>query len=817
MSQIEKGVIYYKRPADYEGDFTKGCGLAGDEIDSNIHFLRGNDIQTIEWDKINEHLIFTYVGGKRFVIDGINAIKPDALTTNEILKNIDNIFKIVGNGYTSDIGKNEYGEFEINESETIYYKINEQREDFESHVLDNNGKFETIFNKNIELDEKDNKLNEKIDGEISERLLLGEKVDKEINDRITESNNIKSDIIKNKIVSFSNQDKTLETKINTTNNGTYISADLKISENTDFLWKDNNGGLTDNGIKVYIDTNINETKTHLNEKINANNSKIDGINNAIDAIIVNIEDSQNLIENNKNDLLNLIAEKVSERKDEDKEIKDEINVIKNDISGLHTTIEENDNTFQKIVGTGFEGKTITTTLNDEIKRSVDNDTELKRLIGNGFGANTITEEILIEIARAEKEEKEIRKLIGNGYGNEQSITEKLNDEIIRAKNEEKRIESIIGKGYGEETITNKLNNVEDKLDTFLSGESSDNVINTLIELQKYIESHGEIASEALLNIKKAQETADEAKGKSEQAQNEVDALEIVVNNNKLNIENALQSKTSELSNEINSIKSDYLTSNDKQELLNEVNIEHLLREAEDKLIRKDFESADKLLRKDFESADDLLRKDFESADETITSSLNDLNDDFSEYVKVTNETLSTISSTVDNNKTNFEQSLSDLNEKVDENANSINDRVSLLESINHDEYKDADKSLKEDITKYIDGKNEILTNIINDVKELSEDNRKDITNNTQIISEYIKTVNEAFKNINANAEEMQSEIDSLKERITVLENFITKVITIDNIVEYAVTNIDSETNDIVLNNNIGDVNMRLNKISNTTF
>lgn len=794
MSQIENGVIYYKRPADYEGDFTKGCGLAGDEIDSNIHFLRGNDIQTIEWDKINEHLIFTYVGGKRFVIDGINAIKPDALTTNEILKNIDNIFKIVGNGYTSDIGKNEYGEFEIDESETIYFKINKQREDFESHVLDNNGKFETIFNRNIELDEKDNELNKKIDDEITERLSLGEKVVKEINDRIIESNNIKSDIIKNKIVSFSNQDKTLETKINTTNNGTYISADLKISESTDFLRKDD-GGLTDNGIKVYIDTNINDTKTQLSEKINANNSKIDAINGAIDAINLNSDNTQSLIENNKKDLLNLIAEKVSEINDEDIEIRGEIDNIKNDVSELHTTIKENDNTFQKIVGRGFEGKSITTVLNGEIKRSVDNDAELKKLIGNGFGVNTITEEILVEIARAEKEEKEIRKLIGSGYGYDQSITEKLNDEIIRAKNEEKRIDSIIGKGYGEETITNKLNLVEHKLDTFLTGESSDNVINTLIELQKYIESHGEIASEALLNIKKAQETADDAKDKSEQAQNEVDALEVVVNNNKLNIENTLQSKTSELLNEINSIKSDYLKSNDKQELLNEVNIEHLLRESEDRLIRKDFESAD----------------------ETITSSLNDLNDDFSEYVRVTNETLSTISSTVNNNKTNFEQSLSDLNEKVDENANSINDRVSSLESINHDEYKDADESLKEYITKYIGEKNEILTNIINDVKELSEDNRKDITNNTQIISEYIKIVNEAFKNINANAEEMQKTIDSLNQRIEVLEKFIEIVITKNNIIEYAVTNINSETNDIVLNNNIGDVNMRLNKISNTTF
>ena len=41
-----KGVTYFKLRSDYEGDYTKNCGLLGNEIDENFYFLRSNDIKT---------------------------------------------------------------------------------------------------------------------------------------------------------------------------------------------------------------------------------------------------------------------------------------------------------------------------------------------------------------------------------------------------------------------------------------------------------------------------------------------------------------------------------------------------------------------------------------------------------------------------------------------------------------------------------------------------------------------------------------------------------------------------------------------------
>lgn len=47
---MNTGVIYYKLQDIYPGDFSKGCGLTGNEIDSNFYFLRGFDIKSGEYD-----------------------------------------------------------------------------------------------------------------------------------------------------------------------------------------------------------------------------------------------------------------------------------------------------------------------------------------------------------------------------------------------------------------------------------------------------------------------------------------------------------------------------------------------------------------------------------------------------------------------------------------------------------------------------------------------------------------------------------------------------------------------------------------------
>ena len=55
-----EGVTYFKLKSELEGDYTKHCGLLGEEIDENFYFLRGYDIETIEVDE-NRNLIINRV------------------------------------------------------------------------------------------------------------------------------------------------------------------------------------------------------------------------------------------------------------------------------------------------------------------------------------------------------------------------------------------------------------------------------------------------------------------------------------------------------------------------------------------------------------------------------------------------------------------------------------------------------------------------------------------------------------------------------------------------------------------------------------
>lgn len=68
----DKGVIYYRLDKKYDGDIIRGCGLTGGEIDSNMFFLRGNDIESVKWDDESEALIFTRVNGGSIIVEGIN-------------------------------------------------------------------------------------------------------------------------------------------------------------------------------------------------------------------------------------------------------------------------------------------------------------------------------------------------------------------------------------------------------------------------------------------------------------------------------------------------------------------------------------------------------------------------------------------------------------------------------------------------------------------------------------------------------------------------------------------------------------------------
>lgn len=57
---IINGVTYFKLVSDLEGDYTKNCGLLGEEIDNNFYFLRGYDIKNIYMDN-NRNIIIERV------------------------------------------------------------------------------------------------------------------------------------------------------------------------------------------------------------------------------------------------------------------------------------------------------------------------------------------------------------------------------------------------------------------------------------------------------------------------------------------------------------------------------------------------------------------------------------------------------------------------------------------------------------------------------------------------------------------------------------------------------------------------------------
>lgn len=76
MATKTNGLIYYKLDVDtngYEGDFTKNCGLRGEEIDGNFNFLRGNDIKNVSFDEKGTIYITKYNGevltAEQIVID----------------------------------------------------------------------------------------------------------------------------------------------------------------------------------------------------------------------------------------------------------------------------------------------------------------------------------------------------------------------------------------------------------------------------------------------------------------------------------------------------------------------------------------------------------------------------------------------------------------------------------------------------------------------------------------------------------------------------------------------------------------------------
>ena len=143
--------------------------------------------------------------------------------------------------------------------------------------------------------------------------------------------------------------------------------------------------------------------------------------------------------------------------------------------------------------------TITQNLNDEISRSTNKDNDLDAKIDTEIqrasGAeNTLTTNLNLEITRAKDAEKVITDNLNaettRATKAENTLTTNLNSEISRATR-------------AESDLNTAINTEKSRIDAFLAAaDTGDKAIDTLKEIQNYIDTHGEAATEMTTNIRK---------------------------------------------------------------------------------------------------------------------------------------------------------------------------------------------------------------------------------------------------------------------------------------------------------------------------
>ena len=143
--------------------------------------------------------------------------------------------------------------------------------------------------------------------------------------------------------------------------------------------------------------------------------------------------------------------------------------------------------------------TITQNLNDEISRSTnkddDLDTRIDTEIQRASGAeNTLATNLNAEITRAKDAEKVITDNLNaettRATKAENTLTTNLNSEISRAT-------------QAESDLNTAINTEKSRIDAFLAAaDTGDKAIDTLKEIQNYIDTHGEAAAKMTTNIGK---------------------------------------------------------------------------------------------------------------------------------------------------------------------------------------------------------------------------------------------------------------------------------------------------------------------------
>lgn len=143
--------------------------------------------------------------------------------------------------------------------------------------------------------------------------------------------------------------------------------------------------------------------------------------------------------------------------------------------------------------------TITQNLNDEISRSTNKDNDLDEKIDTEIqrasdAENTLTTNLNLEITRAKDAEKVITDNLNaettRATKAENTLTTNLNSEISRATR-------------AESDLNTAINTEKSRIDAFLdAADTGDRAIDTLKEIQNYIDTHGEAAAKMTTNIGK---------------------------------------------------------------------------------------------------------------------------------------------------------------------------------------------------------------------------------------------------------------------------------------------------------------------------
>lgn len=271
------------------------------------------------------------------------------------------------------------------------------------------------------------------------------------------------------------------------------------------------------GLKVYD----GKIKGYVDNAVDTLDDAIRGVNGTLTAEIANREagdkaindkigDLSGLSEDGKSTVADLfgaaataLAEETARAKAAEKANADAIAAINNGESGVLASAKAYTDTKigeEKSRAEGVEA-TLDAAIKAEVSRATSAEGTLQSNIQSSLeDAKAYTDaEVGKEKTRAEAAEKAIQDVIGNTDNMPAStIIESINNEVVRATG-------------AEESLGNRLTKVETFFET-AEGETLDAALDTLVELQKYLDEEGKVADQMLLDIAaNAKAIEDEAK------------------------------------------------------------------------------------------------------------------------------------------------------------------------------------------------------------------------------------------------------------------------------------------------------------------